>query len=99
MKIAILSLTTVALAGCVTSPVAPLGDGAYTVSMQTSFGVTTRSAMQGKLIDEATAYCAKEGKLPLLRNSVSSGVPGLTNVGATIVFSCVQMEPSAAAGR
>lgn len=98
MKIAILSLAAVALASCATSPIAPLGDGAYTVSMQTAFGVTTRSAMQGKLIDEATAYCAKEGKLPLLRNSVSSGVPGLTNVGATIVFSCVQLQPPTAAG-
>lgn len=78
------------LGGCVTSPIQQLTEGTYTVSINTALGLTTRSALQDKAIDRAEEFCAKQGKVAHLINENGAGVVGLTNVGVTIAFSCVQ---------
>lgn len=89
-----------ALAGCVTSPVVPLDEnGNYLVSIHTFFGVTT----QGRLIEKAAVaaddYCAKSGKVAHIKNSMGTGVTGLTNLSGNVVFTCVPKTPEATAAR
>lgn len=83
----------IALAGCVTSPVQPLTEGTYTVSINTAFGVTSQGALLDKATRKADEFCAKQGQVAHLINQNGAGVTGLTNIGVTIAFSCVAPVP------
>jgi hypothetical protein len=92
-------LAAAALAACVTSPVADLGDGRYLASIHTMFGVTSKSALTDQATGEAMKYCQERGEVAELRDVVDTGVPGLTNLSANVVFSCVQPHPQPSAAR
>ena len=93
MKIAVFA-AVVLLAGCVTSPVAELTPGTYTVSINSSFAGSSRSALQTKVASRADEFCAKQGGAARIINQNITGIVGVTAGGITIAFSC---EPTAAA--
>jgi hypothetical protein len=78
-----------AIAGCVTSPVMPLDDGSYLVSMHTAFSITPKGTLIEKAAIEAQAFCAKSGKDALVKNSQATGIFGVTSKNANVVFTCV----------
>ena len=94
MRIAVISLASVALAACVTSPVAELVPGTYTVSVNSSFAGTSRSALRAKVADRADEFCAKQGKVAHVINENVAGVTGFTAAGVTLAFSCVPATPA-----
>lgn len=77
------------LAGCVTSPVLPLDDGSYLVSMHTGFSLTPKGTLIEKAAIEAQSFCAKSGNDALIKNSMATGIVGLTSKSASVVFNCV----------
>ena len=87
-SITALGLACAVVAGCVTSPVAQLTEGTYTLSVNAAFGSSSRSALEGKAFKEADEFCAKQGKLAHLINKNDTGAYG-TLTSATIAFSCV----------
>lgn len=87
MKIAICGIAIV-LAGCVTSPVAQLTEGTYTLSVNAAVGSSSRSALENKAFGEADVFCAKQGLVAHLINKNDTGFYG-TLTSATIAFSCV----------
>ena len=82
------------LTGCVTSPVAQLTQGTYTLSVNAAFGGTSRSALGNKAFGEADDFCAKQGKVAHLINKNDAGFAGITNTSVTIAFSCVPQDPT-----
>lgn len=88
MKIAIYGVASLLLAACVTSPVAELTPGTYTLSVNAAFGTSSRSTLEEKAFKEADDFCAKQGKLAHLVNKNDTGFYG-TLTSATIAFSCV----------
>lgn len=84
------------LAGCVTSPVVPLDDGSYLVSMHTAFSLTPKDTLIEKTAVEAQAFCAKSGKDAHIKQSVATGTVGLTSKSANVVFTCVAPGTAAA---
>lgn len=51
------------LAGCAsTTPVLPLGSGEYSVTAQTDWMSGGAASAQTRVVDQATAYCAGQGK-------------------------------------
>ena len=84
-----LILTMVLLAGCVTSPVVPLDEGNYLVSIHTIFGLTPPRALTTKAAAQADEYCAQSGGTAHIKNMFGTGVPGLSTLSGNVVFSCV----------
>jgi len=91
MRIAVFAAGALMLAGCVTSPVAELTPGAYTLSVDTYLAGASRSALRDKAADQADKFCAP--KVAHLINENGVGVTGLTAMGVTIVFRCVASDP------
>lgn len=92
------SLTLAALlvlAGCVTSPVVPLDDGSYLVSMHTGLGSMPKSTLIEKTAVKAQEFCAMSGKNALIKTSQASGIWGLTSQSANVVFTCVAPDSAA----
>lgn len=85
------------LAGCVTSPVMPLDDGSYLVSMHTGLGSMPKSTLIEKTAVKAQEFCAMSGKNALIKTSQATGIWGLTSKSANVVFTCVANTPSQAA--
>lgn len=87
MKIAV--ITTVALlAGCAsTSDVVPVGKDSYMLTVGSP--TADAGALKIRSVSLANAYCARSGKVMIVRNIESVG----TMIGATgsgsIIFSCV----------
>jgi uncharacterized protein (UPF0333 family) len=77
------------LTGCITAPVVPLDEGNYLASVHTMFGLTSPRALNAKAADEADEYCAQTGRTAHIKNRLSTGVVGLTNLSGNVVFSCV----------
>lgn len=91
MKIAIFAAALL-LAGCTVSPVKPLSDGLYTVTASNYMGMSSGSHETVKALDKAEEYCRQQGKGALLKSHSEGGVPALTTLVGTIVFTCV--DPS-----
>jgi hypothetical protein len=91
MRIAIFGAALV-LAGCVTSPVAELVPGTYTVSVNSSFAGSSRTALYAKVTGRADEFCAKQGKVAHVINENAAGVTGITAAGVTLAFSCTAAE-------
>lgn len=91
MKIAIFAAVAL-LSGCTVSPVKPLNDGLYTVTASNYMGMSSGSHETVKALDAAEIYCREQSKGALLKSHSEGGVPALTTLVGTIVFSCV--EPS-----
>ena len=78
-----------ALAGCVTSPVVPLDDGSYLISMHTGLSLTRKDTLIEKTAIKAQEYCAESGKDALIKTSLATGLWGLTSKNANVIFTCV----------
>lgn len=78
------------LTGCVTSPIVPLDDGSYLVSMHTALSLTSKDALIEKTAIKAQDYCAKSGRDALVKTSLATGLWGLTSKNANVIFTCVQ---------
>lgn len=82
-----------ATAGCVTTDPVPAGNGQYLVSRENYLGLGTRSGQREDAIEKAKTFCAENGgKVPLIGGSSSHGVPGITPVGSSLTFSCVETD-------
>lgn len=88
-RIAVLVLI---LTGCVTSPVVPLEDGSYLVSMHTGLSFTRNDTLIEKTAVKAQAYCAQSGKDALIKTSLATGLWGLTSKNANVIFTCVDRQ-------
>lgn len=77
------------LSGCVTSPIVPLDDGTYLVSMHTGWGLMPHGTLIEKTAIKAQAFCAKSGQDALIKNSLATGIPVLTSQSANAIFTCV----------
>src|SRR5258708_5571933 len=77
------------LTGCVTSPVVPLDDGNYMVSIHARYGLISPRTLLMKAADEADDYCALTGKTAHI---ISTGVPGFTNLSGNVFFTCIAPE-------
>lgn len=93
MRIAIFAAATL-LVGCTVSPVKPLSDGLYTVTAANYMGMSSGSHETVKALDKADAYCREQSKGALLRSHSEGGVPALTTLTGTIVFTCVDRSDS-----
>lgn len=88
MKIAIFAVFAV-LTGCVSaSEIVPAGKDSYMVSARAMGGINS-----GQGIIEATktanAYCAKSGKLMLIRHTETGGSAAFGGEHSNLIFSCV----------
>jgi hypothetical protein len=87
----ILAVTAVLLAGCeVSGRVVPAGKDSYMVSSHV--GACISCAASVKSLETANAYCGKEQKVAIVRNTTSSTNPFGYEVGNTMVFSCVSPD-------
>ena len=77
------------LAGCVTSPVVPLDNNTYLVSMHTGWSLMSRDTLVEKSAIAAQAFCQKSGQDARVKTSTATGIHGLTSQSASVVFTCV----------
>lgn len=82
-------LALLTLTACVTSPITPLDDGSYLVSMHTGFSLMPKDALIEKTAVQAQTFCAQSGTNALIKNSGATGIVGLTSKSANVVFRCV----------
>jgi len=76
------------LAGCATSPVTPLDEGNYAVTVNSLFGTGSRSRMMDRATEEATDFCAQRGQIAQIRNANETGVMAVTPLSTQIIFKC-----------
>jgi predicted RNA-binding Zn-ribbon protein involved in translation (DUF1610 family) len=87
---AILPLS-ILLAGCETSsPVVPAGKDSYMVSSHVGACVSCSATVTS--LQTANAYCAKQGKVAIVRNSNSTTNAFGYTVGDQTTFSCVSSD-------
>jgi predicted RNA-binding Zn-ribbon protein involved in translation (DUF1610 family) len=85
---AIVCAAALLLAGCkISSPVTPAGKDSYMVSSHVGACVSCSAAIQS--LKTANAFCAKQGKVALMRTSNGATNPFGYNVSNEMVFSCV----------
>ncbi len=89
MKTQILVLS-VALAGCATtSEIVPYGKDTYMLSSDDIWGGHSGGSLQVKAAQSANAFCAKQGKQFIVRNTGTQGLQGWTPTSSTLIFSCI----------
>lgn len=66
-------LTAIALTGCATSGVAPLGQDNYMITRH-EWGFTGPEPIKAQLLQEADAYCKSHGKVLLVTKTVEIGL-------------------------
>jgi hypothetical protein len=85
-------ILTLALTGCVTSPVVKLDEGNYLVSVHTVFGLNPPRGLKAKAADEADEYCAQSGKTAHIKNWFGTGLPPFSTLSGDVVFTCIAPE-------
>jgi len=85
----VLSTLTI-LSGCAsTSDIVPYGKDSYLVNVDDVWGGHSPGKLQVKAAQDASAYCAKQGKVMRVRNTSGSGVTGWTSTSSNLIFSCI----------
>lgn len=80
--------STLLLTACSTiSPVADLGNGLHTVTVQDLGGFKTRARMTNDAMEQADRYCGGVRRAQIV-NSTGNGSLGLQPSNATVVFRC-----------
>jgi hypothetical protein len=79
---------TALLVGCTVSPVKPLSDDLYTVTAQNYMGMSSGAHETVRALDKAEAYCRGQNQGALLKSHAEWGLPALTTLSGTIVFTC-----------
>lgn len=80
----------ITLAGCVTSKVATLEPGVYTLSFSDLTGVGGRAQAMQRAVGAADDYCGKSGEQAHLVNMVDGRTMPLTPYQSVIVFRCAK---------
>lgn len=79
-----------ALAGCATtSQVVPYGKDSYMIAAEDVWGVSSSSSMQVNAARKAGEFCASQGKVMRVRNTVQEGTQMWTGTSSSLVFSCI----------
>lgn len=89
MKKLLICGVVVALAGCVTSKVATLEPGVYTLSFTDLTGFGSKSQAMSRAIDGADEYCGQSGQTAKLVNMVDGRTMPLSPFQSSIVFRCI----------
>jgi hypothetical protein len=77
------------LFGCATtSDIVPMGKDSYMVNID-SYTSVSPGEVTTQAAKTANAYCDKQGKHMIVRRMDSSGIPWLTTLSTSFVFSCV----------
>lgn len=88
--IALVAICT-AIAGCeISSPVVPSGKDSYMVSSHVGACVHCSARIQS--MKTANAYCTKQGKFAIVRNSSGATNPFGYDNGNDMIFSCVTAD-------
>jgi hypothetical protein len=78
------------LIGCASpSAIAPYGKDTYILSVDDVWGGYSPAQLQVKAAQEASAFCAKQGKVLRVRNTMGQGTYGWTSTSSSLIFSCV----------
>lgn len=91
MKIAVCAAIALSMAGCeVSAPVTQAGRDTYMVSSHV--GACLHCSAQIQSMKTANAYCAKQGKFAIVRNTSGGMNPFGYDNGNQMVFSCVSAD-------
>ena len=90
MKKILIQITTLSLAGCVSSGVIPMGQDTFMITKQSSTGFHSASSVKAEVYQEGSAYCSAHGKefQPVNERGVD-GVPGRSFANAEVQFRCL----------
>lgn len=76
------------LAGCTTTgQVLPTGKGTYMVTASGVSGPFSKNELDAAVI-QANKFCASKGQTATIAGSENHGVPGWTQIRATVQFEC-----------
>ena len=86
-----LAAVVFAMAGCASTVPTKIGADTYYSSKTNTAGIFGDvSAVEGKLIAQGNAFCAKQSKeFELVTSNTTQNVPGVRFCGASITFKCV----------
>ena len=85
-------LVCVVVAGCTTvSEVVPMGKDSYTVSVDSNGGNSRVGASRIGAVKAANAYCQKQGKFMIVRNTETTA-PVFGPASSNLIFSCVTAD-------
>ena len=88
--IGLLACILALLTGCAsTSAIAPYGKDSYILSVEDMWGGQSSGKLQVKAAQEASEYCAKQGKVMRVRNTSGQGVQWWTGTSSNLIFSCI----------
>jgi len=88
--IVLLACAFILLTSCATtSSIAPYGKDSYILSVEDMWGGKSSGKLQVKAAQEASEYCAKQGKVMRVRNTSGQGVQGWTGTSSNLIFSCI----------
>jgi hypothetical protein len=89
VKKLLICCAVIALAGCVTSKVATLEPGVYTLSFTDLTGFGSRAQAMTRAVAGADDYCGRSGESAHLVNMVDGRTMPLSPYQSSIVFRCV----------
>lgn len=89
MKKLLICGVAIALTGCVTSKVAMLEPGVYTLSFTDLTGFGSKSQAMRRAVDGADDYCGHTGQTAKLVNMVDGRTMPLSPFQSSIVFRCI----------
>src|ERR1017187_3895438 len=89
-KIISLLLVSVAITGCASSGVVPMGQDTYMISKQSATGFSSGGAVKADIYREGSAFCASNGKefQPVSDRGVD-GIPGRAFANSEVQFRCL----------
>lgn len=97
MRKALFTISLAALAGCHHNPaVIQTGPDTYMAGATSGSGLKSDLAVTNKAMQNATKFCAKQGKVAQMTGNMSSGHQMLTWQNSQVTFVCVPREPAPA---
>ena len=80
----------VILSGCAsTSEIVSYGKDSYLLNVEDITGVHSPGKLQVKAAQDASAYCAKQGKVMRVRNTPATDFARREGTSSSLVFSCI----------
>lgn len=88
--IATIVVTCLSLTACMsTSEVVPVGKDTYMLSARASGLLASSSEVPIEAMKAANVHCASLGRRMIIRRTDTQGIPGLTDMSSSLIFSCV----------
>ena len=91
MRTYILIALILVVAGCASKP-EPYGKDSYIVSSTDCLGCMSPAQLQVNAAKRANDFCAKQGKVMVVRNASREGTQLLTGTSSGLIFSCVNED-------